>query len=108
MQYVPDVVEQNGLTIRENNMNRVHGIPVGALVEIDCKECDEHQLRLFVVQHARDCDGTPLYSLSANKNIMQDINDCVPVFNSAYIAGMKRAIIHGFIEENLNIIGGDK
>lgn len=59
-----DIVEKNGQTVRQNNMGMTHDIPVGALVEIDC-ECqpDWQGCRLFVVDHQRDCDGTPLYGL---------------------------------------------
>jgi hypothetical protein len=35
-----------------------HNIPVGALVELG------NGARLFVVYHARDCDGQPLYHIS--------------------------------------------
>ena len=61
---VADIVEKNGKTVRQNNMEIGHEIPLGALVEIDC-ECqpDWQGCRLFVVRHDRDCDGTPLYSL---------------------------------------------
>lgn len=58
---VHDLVEENGKTIKENNLARAHNIPVGALVEVDDKG---ERRQLYVVYHARDCDGTPLYSLS--------------------------------------------
>lgn len=41
-----------------------HTIPVGSLVELD-DDC----VRLYVVAHHRDCDGTPLYALSWDKDI---------------------------------------
>jgi hypothetical protein len=45
-----------------------HNIPIGSIVEVNCTNCDipttEHGLRLYVVRHDRDCDRTPLYSLS--------------------------------------------
>lgn len=52
-----NVVEANGKTIKQNNMERTHGIPLGTLVET------EEGLRLWVVLQGRDCDGTPLYWL---------------------------------------------
>jgi hypothetical protein len=52
-----NMVEENGKTIKQNNMERTHGITVGSLVET------EEGLRLFVVLCGRDCDGTPLYWL---------------------------------------------
>lgn len=62
--YFPDIVEKNGKTVRENNMVLCHRIPIGAMVEVDCRDVGEwHGCRLFVVKHCRDCDGTPLYAL---------------------------------------------
>ena len=65
-----DIVEANGKTIKENNLELIHHIPIGTLVEI-CYDswfgdgaCEKVQARLWVVYHARDCDGTPLYILS--------------------------------------------
>lgn len=61
---VADIVEKNDKTIRHNNMEIQHAIPIGALVEIRCEEAAEwHGCRLYVIGHGRDCDGTPLYSL---------------------------------------------
>ena len=54
-----NMVEANGKTIKQNNMARTHSVKIGALVEL------ESGVRLFVVRHHRDCDGTPLYGLSA-------------------------------------------
>lgn len=65
--FVADVVENNGLTIRENNMKTEHKIPLGSLVEVNIPYIEEHGVRLFVVSHERDCDGTPLYTLSFDK-----------------------------------------
>jgi len=65
-----DIVEENGKTIRENNQEKVHNIPVGTLVEVEYSSwfgggaCERVQARLWVHSHGRDCDGTPLYVLS--------------------------------------------
>lgn len=70
---VADIVEENGKTIRENNLEKVHDIPIGTLVEVKYDEwfgdgaCVKAHARLWVVSHDRDCDGTPLYSLSPYK-----------------------------------------
>lgn len=67
---VHDIVEENGKTVKENNLAKQHLIPLGTLVEITYEnEFEEPEdrvkgLRLFVVNHSRDCDGTPLYDLS--------------------------------------------
>ena len=60
---ISDIIESNGKTVKENNMNKKHNIPIGCLVE-DI----ETGIRLFVVYHNRDCDGTPLYCLSHDKD----------------------------------------
>lgn len=65
-----EIVEENSKTIRENNMERQHNIPLGALVELKHTEwhgdgaCERIHARLWVVNRGRDCDGTPLYSLA--------------------------------------------
>lgn len=70
IQTVHHIVEENGKTIRENNMEKQHDVPVGALVElVDKENYDEEDkrdvgCRLVVVNHSRDCDGTPLYDLA--------------------------------------------
>lgn len=67
-----DIVEKNGKTIRENNMERLHSIPVDTLVEVQYDDwlgggaCAKTHARLWVVEHGRDCDGTPLYWLGPN------------------------------------------
>lgn len=65
--FVQDIVQENGKTVKENNLAVEHTIPIDALVEIvDSKEYGG--VRLFVVHHSRDCDGTPLYELSFEKD----------------------------------------
>lgn len=48
------------MTFKDENMKIGHDIPIGALVEEN-----DSGIRMFVAAHRRDCDGTPLYSLSA-------------------------------------------
>ena len=73
---VPDIVEANGKTIRENNLELKHRYPIGSLVEVSSDfDQGDNGLRLFVVRHSRDCDGEPLYDLSFNLNIVQDIEE---------------------------------
>lgn len=76
--FVHDYVEPNGRSIRENNYDRQHTIPLGAIVEVVYDDRDEDEdsqtfgLRLFVVNHSRDCDGTPLYDLSYSRTAFKD------------------------------------
>ena len=71
--FVGDIVEANGKTWKENNLAIQHEIPIGTLVEItynseyEEEEEKKNGVRLFVVNHSRDCDGTPLYDLSFDK-----------------------------------------
>lgn len=80
--FVPEMVESNGLTVRENNMVKNHSIPLFTLVEL---VCDDHEngLRFFVQNHSRDCDGTPLYDLTTDTKLVgidlslsDALNDC--------------------------------
>lgn len=66
--HVPDLVNpKTNKTYREENAELMHNIPIGALVEIlqdEYGEIESAGCRLFVVAHERDCDMTPIYSLS--------------------------------------------
>ena len=60
-------------TYKEGKLEKRHNFPVGSLVEfaVSSDPLEDHDMdgvRLFVVHHSRDCDGTPLYCLSANRN----------------------------------------
>lgn len=64
------VNSKTGRTFKEDNLALKHNIPVGELVEIvptgDPLEDDGSEyigVRLHVIYHGRDCDGTPLYWL---------------------------------------------
>ena len=66
---VADVVEANGKTWRENNLAIQHNIPLYSLVELRYEGDPRDGLRVFVRAHTRDCDGTPLYGLTADPNL---------------------------------------
>jgi hypothetical protein len=77
IQMVSDIIESNGKTIRENNLEREHQIPIGALVELDsASEFSDTEfnrvVRGYVVAQGRDCDGTPLYYLSMDPQDLLD------------------------------------
>lgn len=75
MMNVSDIVESNGKTVKQNKMEQSHTIPLGSLVEILGSESDDDTgLRLFVVHHGRDCDGTPLYGLSLKKDAKEEMD----------------------------------
>lgn len=69
---IADIVDDStGKTYREKNLEKGHNIPLGTLVEVDFDDSGLEDpvkgLRLYVVEHSRDCDGTPLYSLCHTK-----------------------------------------
>jgi hypothetical protein len=113
--YVKDIIEDNGKTIFENNMEKVHNIPIGSLVEVKYNEwfgngsCEIVLARLFVVSHDRDCDGTPLYSLCKVKEYNEN-NDSISLIVQGYVIkkeiskAMYFNVKSGFDEESLKVI----
>jgi len=61
-----DIVEKNGKTIRENNLEKTHKYPIGSLIELTDGE------RLYVMSYGRDCDGSPLYRLGIKEDSSED------------------------------------
>ena len=57
-----DPDDPQGRSYREVNKEKIHKFKVGQLVEL------ENGARMFVVKQTRDCDQTPLYSLSPDKD----------------------------------------
>lgn len=79
----------HGKTWKEKNLERIHVIPLWSLVEIS------NGVRLFVCKHARDCDGTPLYSLTLyGKEKYEQIED------HYYM----RASVNGYDELSIKLI----
>lgn len=78
--FVGDITENNGKTIKENNLEREHQFPINTLVDITFEESFDNEAyqkveaRVYVYSHGRDCDGTPLYTLSKKRNIGRDPN----------------------------------
>lgn len=79
-----NMVEENGRTIKQNNMDRNHTIPLDTLVEL------ENGVRMFVVLYTRDCDGTPMYGLADYKQ-------------EEYINGNGQ-ISTGHVEDSLRVV----
>lgn len=120
IQNVKDIVENNGKTIEQNNMEKGHNIPLGTLVEVKYDKwhgdgaCEKIHARLWVVDHSRDCDGTPLYSLCHVK--INNIDDKFQVLLTDGDNGDQYALkddisrkmvwnIHsGFAEDSLTIV----
>ena len=66
------IVESNGKTIRENNMEIQHKLSVGTQVY------SRYMKRSGEIKSLnRDCDGTPLYSVTVEYNLGDD--DLIPL-----------------------------
>lgn len=76
-----DMLEANGKTIKENNLEEKHSIPIDTLVEVKFNSwfgdgaCWKVHARLWVDSHTRDCDGTPLYTLRSNCDKFYGFNE---------------------------------
>lgn len=103
---VPDIVEANGKTVKQNNLEIPHNIPIGSLVEITYKDSDEDDtfgLRLWVVGHTRDCDGTPLYAIGLKKNAFSKEKELKQKLDTnKFSTKVERALI----VTNLNFVRG--
>lgn len=98
-----DIVEANGKTIRENNREIPHNIPVGTLCDVKYDRwhgggaCEKVHARLWVVEHRRDCDGSVLYALSPKRR--EDWFPVPKIFEAAVFG-----IQGGFSEESLTVV----
>ncbi len=107
------IIEDNGNSIIVNNLNKCHSLKLGSLVEVSFTKSDFNGLRLFVVEHTRDCDGSPNYSLSFDKNIInkltnldtEDITDLMLKYSNALSKErLLGAISRGYAEDSLKLI----
>jgi hypothetical protein len=92
-----DPDDPQGRTYKEVNLSRSHALPIGSLVEIVPGDLWGQQyagVRLYVVSHNRDCDGTPLYSLAWDRT---DTNRAQPGFAN-------RKWFNGLSEDNLRSV----
>jgi hypothetical protein len=91
-----DIVEANGKTIYQNNMEQTHKIPLDTLVEVNCDYHASHGVRGYIASHDRDCDGTPLYSLAWKKGQRRVEGEYARLWNAN--------LMHGWSDESLIII----
>ena len=84
---IKDSNDPQGRTYRQVNNATPHKYGIGVLVELD------NGARLFTAKQTRDCDGTPLYSLTPESGT--DENNCP--LNEMYWT-------HGYPEEILKLI----
>ena len=92
--HIADIVnEETGKTYREENAEKAHAIPLGALVETNTGT------RLFVVWHGRDCDMTPLYSLAMDTEYLGKDPGDFPIHERVFWKWD-----HGYPEDCLTVI----
>lgn len=91
MNLIHDLVNpETGKTYKQENLEKVHLIPLKELVEL------ENGVRLYVIGHIRDCDGTPLYRLGIAEDQKLFEDEAKGSFNSQ---------AHGnYNEESLTVI----
>lgn len=87
-----DPSDPQGRSYRQVNAEKTHGIPVGALVEL------ESGARLFVVLQGRDCDQTPLYWLAV------EMLEATEAEEPEYFRWQKLKWVGGYAEESLTVI----
>lgn len=95
--------------ITEKTEMKNHTLALGSIAEIDCEYLDHHGLRLFVVEHVRDYDGTPLYTLSINQFYLENKNELkntdIPEDMRRYLTNFyEGSIITGITDECLKLI----
>jgi hypothetical protein len=79
------------------NLETKHSIRIGSLVEVDLPGDYRNGIRLFVVAHVRDNDGSPLYDLCHNKRWEPLIDKTYSLFN-------RMALSTGWPKESLLVI----
>jgi hypothetical protein len=80
-----------GKTWREENNALTHKIPLDTLVEVKPEKYSKHNgIRAYVASHDRDCDGTPLYSLTMEKGLRRDSygKELERIMRLAFCSGM--------------------
>ena len=107
------IKEKNGKTIKENNLEVPHNIPLGTLVH--CKwdkwmrdGCSARvEARLYVTSLDRDCNGAPLYSLGCVDPTHPDTISCAqqtgmtPTQYALYYSHQLGTYCYGLAEEKL-------
>lgn len=84
---IADLVDPNdpqSRTYRQVNNAKTHKYGLGVLVELD------NGVRLFTAKHTRDCDGTPLYSLTPESREDGHLNEILWV--------------HGYSEDGMKLV----
>lgn len=101
---ISDLVEANGKTWKENNLELQHSIPLFTMVEVELESSEvENGMRYFVQGHSRDCDGTPLYRLTTDVKLVGkelDLKDAIKACQKDLLNGIFKAVDYGRIAFN--------
>lgn len=81
---VYDIKGKDGLTDKQRNTQIQHTIDLYTLVEVNLPGNSAHGLRLFVQEQNRDCDGTPLYSLTSDPKVI-GVDMSIKSINERYV-----------------------
>jgi hypothetical protein len=101
---VSSIVEDNGKTIRQNNMEKTHTIPLDTFVEIIPSRWHDYSgMRGYVVRHGRDCDGTPLYSMGPKGDRELTVDD-EPDERTRNFCNMMNKAWGAFSEHSLRVL----
>lgn len=94
--------------LRLENEKMQHTIPLNTLVEVQGDDQgleDVNGIRAFVIEHERDCDGSPLYRLSLQKGVDKYQEVCHLIEKGILHPVHKQcATLSGFSEDCLHIV----
>lgn len=109
---VHHIVGEDGLTDKQRNTAKEHTIPLYTLVEIG-GDTTSNGLRLYVQGHSRDCDGTPLYDLTFDYEVvgedlssdaLRHIRDTQDPYTHVFAVVASGSIVRHYSAESLTII----
>lgn len=93
VQITHHLVEKNGKTIRQNNMQIKHGFAVNDRVRFFHDQWDQHILA-YVAILSRDCDGEPLYVLVPDQNKVERIHECERILSDIHESMERKQFAH--------------
>lgn len=113
VQITHHLVEENGKTIRQNNMQIKHGFAVNDRVRFFHDQWDQYILA-YVAILSRDCDGEPLYVLVPDRNKVERIQECERIISNKYSSDedkqfanferMTTTIFSGYTAQSLELV----
>lgn len=112
IQTLSSMIEPNGKTVRENNLQILHSLRVGDKVSVFVEDYKQ-EIEVLVLDLTRDCDGETLYVLSPSSRVRENyprwrrtIDDPFETEeNKRYVhfEMMTAAILNGYSRESLQL-----